>query len=736
MRRGFRLVARIVMAVSALGISPSVDAQSGSISASPNPCAVPAGGTCRSSISWASGGTSLASIWVEADHSGPIAPVLFAQGTSGSQDASWIQAGSYLFVLRNGSAQFGPELARVTVTGASQSASLAASPPTCAVPSGGTCSTTLSWSTAPAVLATVWVESDHTGPITPQNVAQGTSGSASISWIQVGTYAFVLRQGTAASGVELARTTVIGTSSAPSNPYQAEFVGTSISTTMQAGAQYTAQVTFRNVGTDTWTSSNAYRLGSQNPQDNQTWGLGRVELPHSVLPGQSVTFSFQVAAPSMPGQFNFQWKMVREFVTWFGQPSTNQVITVQEAPPPSSGDGEVQVPAWSLAATASGSYPGSPPSLAVDGNSGTQWSAGNFPVQWIQVDVGQNRYLTRVRLLVSQYPNGATTHEVWAGETEAALRKVSASSGPTVSPQWLEGRIDQDARFVRIVTTNSPSWVGWFEIVPYEFPAPETYDQFIPLGRSVSGSFQSNGQPHSWSTVRRTATWTDVHWGNGVEEFEIKRNCFAGEDYVWLNAYRDGSTGSRWIVETTKALFVDHDSGVVTDITSGGACGRSGQPYARLRVGGPYTIKVWMNMFRVDGATVGRRIYWQATYARQAGVLNSCWVSGGSNFRPGLRQDEAWWDRRKNDITDIWETDSPTGMRIDTTTPTYAGWAIGSGPVGTPETGLFAGNPSYPEPTGLNVVNGRWGVFGKGAGWAWDGRDVGGQVLCLNSAAW
>lgn len=135
MRRGFRLVARIVMAVSALGISPSVDAQSGSISASPNPCAVPAGGTCRSSISWASGGTSLASIWVEADHSGPIAPVLFAQGTSGSQDASWIQAGSYLFVLRNGSAQFGPELARVTVTGASQSASLAASPPTCAVPS-------------------------------------------------------------------------------------------------------------------------------------------------------------------------------------------------------------------------------------------------------------------------------------------------------------------------------------------------------------------------------------------------------------------------------------------------------------------------------------------------------------------------------------------------------------------------------------------------------------------------
>ncbi|MCM2315918.1 MAG: discoidin domain-containing protein [Thermoanaerobaculia bacterium] len=727
---------RFAIAVSALGIFQVVGAQNGSISASPNPCAVPVGGTCSASISWTTGGTSLASIWVEADHSGPIAPVLFAQGTSGSQGASWIQTGNYLFVLRNGSAQYGPELARVTVTGATQGASLEASPQSCAVPSAGTCGTTLTWSTAPAVISTVWVESDHTGPITPRDVAQGTSGSASISWIQIGTYAFVLRQGTASSGIELARTTVTGTSSTPVNPYQAEFVGASISTTMQAGAQYTAQLTFRNVGTDTWTSSGAYRLGSQNPQDNQVWGSGRVELPHSVSPGQSVTFTFQVAAPSTPGQYNFQWKMLREMVTWFGQPSTNQVIDVQDATPTPPGNGEIQVPTWSLGATASSSYPGLPPSLAVDGNSGTQWSAGNFPVQWIQVDVGQTRYLTKVRLLVSQFPNGATTHEVWAGDSEAALRRISVISGPTVSPQWLEARIDQDARFVRIVTTSSPSWVGWFEIVPYELPGPETYDQFIPLGRSVSGSFQSDGQPHFWSTVRRTETWTDVHWGNSIEEFEIRRNCFGGEDYVWLNAYRDAATGNRWGLETTKALVVDHESGVATDITSGGACGRSGQPYAKLRVGGPYTMKVWMNMFRTDGVTVGRRVYWQATYSRQSGVLNSCWVSGGSNFRPGLRQDEAWWDRRKNDLTDVWETDSPTGVRIDTTSPTYSGWAIGAGTLGTPATGLFAGNPSYPEPTGLNVVNGRWGVFGKRAGWAWDGRDTHGQVLCLNSAIW
>ena len=61
----------------------------------------------------------------------------------------------------------------------------------------------------------------------------------------------------------------------------------------------------------------------KTPQNNTTWGTSRVELPNSVAPGESVTFSFNVTAPVTAGLYNFQWKMVQESVGWFGALSTN-----------------------------------------------------------------------------------------------------------------------------------------------------------------------------------------------------------------------------------------------------------------------------------------------------------------------------------------------------------------------------------------------------------------------------
>jgi RHS repeat-associated protein len=81
-----------------------------------------------------------------------------------------------------------------------------------------------------------------------------------------------------------------------------------------------------------WTAGSLYRLGSQNPQDNTTWGLLRVELPNSVAPGASVTFSFNVTAPATVGTYNFQWRMVQDNVEWFGAYTTNAAVSVQGAP--------------------------------------------------------------------------------------------------------------------------------------------------------------------------------------------------------------------------------------------------------------------------------------------------------------------------------------------------------------------------------------------------------------------
>ncbi len=98
---------------------------------------------------------------------------------------------------------------------------------------------------------------------------------------------------------------------------------------MVVGAKGTAEVTFKNSGSVSWSLASGFYLGSQNPQDNLTWGLKRVSLGDDVVPpGESHTFSFQITAPATAGARNFQWKMVREGSSWFGETSADVSITV------------------------------------------------------------------------------------------------------------------------------------------------------------------------------------------------------------------------------------------------------------------------------------------------------------------------------------------------------------------------------------------------------------------------
>jgi hypothetical protein len=87
---------------------------------------------------------------------------------------------------------------------------------------------------------------------------------------------------------------------------------------MTPGQQASVTVDVTNRGSTTWTAAEIYRLGSQAPQDNLNWGLGRVELPDSVEPDQTVSFDFTVTAPGQAGSYGFSWQMLREGVLWFG----------------------------------------------------------------------------------------------------------------------------------------------------------------------------------------------------------------------------------------------------------------------------------------------------------------------------------------------------------------------------------------------------------------------------------
>lgn len=81
--------------------------------------------------------------------------------------------------------------------------------------------------------------------------------------------------------------------------------------TMTAGQRYNVSVTFRNTGASTWTTANSYKLVSQAPLNNLTWGLNEVPLPYSVAPGADATFSFTVIAPATPGRYRFDWRITQ-----------------------------------------------------------------------------------------------------------------------------------------------------------------------------------------------------------------------------------------------------------------------------------------------------------------------------------------------------------------------------------------------------------------------------------------
>jgi hypothetical protein len=108
----------------------------------------------------------------------------------------------------------------------------------------------------------------------------------------------------------------------------AAIVSNDMPTTMVAGQTYTVHITVQNTGTTTWTAAGNYKLGFVG--DHPPFGPSRILLDGSasVAPGQQYTFTFTLTAPTTPGTYTMQYRMLQELVTWFGQ-STTTTVTVQ-----------------------------------------------------------------------------------------------------------------------------------------------------------------------------------------------------------------------------------------------------------------------------------------------------------------------------------------------------------------------------------------------------------------------
>ena len=105
-----------------------------------------------------------------------------------------------------------------------------------------------------------------------------------------------------------------------------------------------------------------------------------------------------------------------------------------------------------------------PPSWAVDGSEDTAWVSGQHAPQWIELDLGTPTDVDMLRLLVDQAPAGLTVHEIYAGDHEDPGRFITTIEGETDFGDRLEAEIGITVRYIRILTTDSPSWIAWAEI--------------------------------------------------------------------------------------------------------------------------------------------------------------------------------------------------------------------------------------------------------------------------------
>jgi hypothetical protein len=116
---------------------------------------------------------------------------------------------------------------------------------------------------------------------------------------------------------------------------------------------------------------------------------------------------------------------------------------------------------------ASGELPDNAAVGAIDGDLGTLWNSGGGPVQWIEIDLGGSHPIRTVRLTVSQYPEGETTHRLLMRGASGDFQLLHTFSGNTKDGDVLEFTAPQaiaGIQYVRVETTESASWVSWREI--------------------------------------------------------------------------------------------------------------------------------------------------------------------------------------------------------------------------------------------------------------------------------
>jgi hypothetical protein len=141
-----------------------------------------------------------------------------------------------------------------------------------------------------------------------------------------------------------------------------------------------------------------------------------------------------------------------------------------------------------------------------DSSADNVWNAGNVGPQWIELDLGGPKSISKIRLQVCQYPPSVTNHILKSSSSDAPpFETFGAFNGYTSDSQWLEivpATSPTTARKIRITTTSVASWICWREIEVYE--AVGTQDPCanptpLAFGQTIRSTFSPNSPPRCYA---------------------------------------------------------------------------------------------------------------------------------------------------------------------------------------------------------------------------------------------
>ena len=96
---------------------------------------------------------------------------------------------------------------------------------------------------------------------------------------------------------------------------------------------------------------------------------------------------------------------------------------------------------------------------------GGVWAAGNFAPQWVEFDLGRPTNIRGIRITPWQNPRSChTVHQVKCGMYPNPTQVVAIMDGVTDQGNDLSINIGMQARFIRIETVKSASWVAWKDL--------------------------------------------------------------------------------------------------------------------------------------------------------------------------------------------------------------------------------------------------------------------------------